>query len=85
MCKGSMHHFSFPIGPGAGDTRIVLGHIMPTVWFCIRCNLRDTYCGSVHRVREMSMHYFSFSCQPIVDATKSMLGHVMSNLCFHIW
>jgi hypothetical protein len=54
------------------------------LFFCIRYDLRLTYCIPVRPWRKTSMHYFSCSGGTGTDSTKVLLEHVTSNFCFCI-
>jgi hypothetical protein len=53
-------------------------------YFCIRWDLRATYCVPVRPRSETSTHYFSCSGGTGTYSTKSAPGHVTPNLCFCI-
>jgi hypothetical protein len=76
-----MHYFSCSGGPGVVSIKSVLGHIKPNMCFCIRWDLRVTYCIPVRSWCETSTHYFSSSGEPGVVSIKSVLGHIILNLC----
>jgi hypothetical protein len=65
-------------------TKSTSGHIMLNLCFCIRCDLRVTYCVLMHPGHKTLMHYFSCSGGSGAAATTSVSGHITMNLCFHI-
>jgi hypothetical protein len=56
-----MHYFSCSGEPGAVSIKSAPGHIMSILYFCLRWDLRVTYCIPVHPGRETSTHYISWS------------------------
>jgi hypothetical protein len=66
------------------STKSALRHLTPSFCFCIRWNLRVTYCIPVHPSRATSMHYLSCSSGPGAVSIASVSGHVTPNSSFCI-
>jgi hypothetical protein len=73
----STHYFSHLGGPSAVSKNGPSVHIMTNLCFCIRWDLRVTYCILVRLHRKISMHYFSCSGGPGMDSTKIAMGDVL--------
>jgi hypothetical protein len=78
----STHYFSHLGGPSAVSKNGPSVHIMTNLCFCIRWDLRVTYCILVRLHRKISMHYFSCSGGPGMDSTKIAMGDALHSRAF---
>jgi hypothetical protein len=78
----SMNYFSCLGLPSAISIKSALRHVMPDLCFCIRSDLRVTYCILVHTGCEILMHYFSCLGGLGAVSIKDELRHVTPNLFF---
>jgi hypothetical protein len=75
----SMHYFSCFCRLGADSIKRASIHITPKLYFCIRWDLRVTYCISGCQTL---MHYFSCLGGPDAVSIKSTMGHIALKLFF---
>jgi hypothetical protein len=82
----SMYYFSCLGGPDAVLRNRASGHVTSNMCFCIKWDLRVTWCIPLRPGHEMLTHYFSCSGGTGVVSMKSAPGHVPPNLFFsYIW
>jgi hypothetical protein len=78
----STHYFSCSGEPGAVSIKSASGYLTELLFFCIRWDLRVTYCIMLCHGHEIITHYFLYSSGTSTDSTKSVRGHITPNLFF---
>jgi hypothetical protein len=68
------HYFSYSDGTSTDCTKSAPGHITSNLCFCIRCDMRITWCIPVHPGCETSTHYFSCSLWDRCGIHKKRIG-----------